>query len=278
MSAEITLSLNEAAPAARGGHLLAAVGTQRRRLSALASDLGEAQWHSRMRCPLWDVHGILLHIIWGNQAAQALLVGDPFPFEIESLDPRVFPNAYVAAHNTQPHDQTLSQLQDSTDALLDTLADLNRRHSDQRFPFFYPWPTHWHLIAAHLLWDSWLHERDIVLPLHQPHATTHNETRLALAYGLLIAGFTASSGGTRLEAQLTVGGIGTGRYQITIQPNHVTVQARDPDATSPRPRPTAEELADAIAGRGAAPERLLARHDELTTALSIQRDFFLTPV
>ena len=80
----------------------AAVASQRRRLVRLAQNLSRSEWHAGTRCPRWDVQAVLLHIAWGNEFTSALLAGEPTPHEVNTLDPRLFPNVYVDEHAGTP--------------------------------------------------------------------------------------------------------------------------------------------------------------------------------
>lgn len=50
----------------------------------------------------------------------------------------------------------------------------------------------WTVRALHGLWDSWLHERDVLLPRGIEHPADGDATVYATAYGLFIAAAVAS--------------------------------------------------------------------------------------
>jgi hypothetical protein len=50
----------------------------------------------------------------------------------------------------------------------------------------------WTVRVLHGLWDSWLHERDVLLPQGIEHPTDGDATVYATAYGLFIAAAVAS--------------------------------------------------------------------------------------
>ncbi len=274
VAGELVLVASEWGSCRGTSEIEAAVASQRRRLVRLARDLSPSEWHAATRCPRWDVQGVLLHIVWGNECAAAMLAGEPIPHQVDTLDPRLFPNAYVDEHAGDAVDDTIDALSASTDQLL---AGLEAVHEDERIPFFYPWPVGWPIVASHLLWDSWLHERDILVPAGRPHGTTPKECRVAVAYGLLLTAFNASTTGIRLDEELVVGGLGSGAYAITIGDQEAVVR-HDPMApVSTEGACDSTELADSLAGRGREVASVVERRDELTTALSITREFFLAP-
>ena len=54
------------------------------------------------------------------------------------------------------------------------------------------------LVAQHALWDSWVHERDIVLPLALPCTVEADEVAAALTYAAALSpAFLACQGSTR---------------------------------------------------------------------------------
>ena len=98
-----------------------------------------------------------------------------------------------------------------------------------------------------------------------------------VAYGLLLAAFSASATGIRLNEDVVVGGKGAAAYGITIGDQEAVVRVDPDQADDARAACDGADLADAVAGRGPDVAETLGRCDELTTALSITREFLLRP-
>ena len=73
------------------------------------------------------------------------------------------------------------------------------------------WSAHDEL---HGFWDSWLHERDVLLARGAGHPTDGDATGYAAGYGLFIAAAVASMFGARLQEKLTLGGDGGGVFEL----------------------------------------------------------------
>ena len=102
----------------------------------------------------------------------------------------------------------------------------------------------WTILVLHAFWDSWLHERDVLLARGREHPTDGDATLYATAYGLFIAAAVASMFGGQVQEKLTLGGDGGGvfdldsRGAVTLTVTRVTTAG-----------PPAAEVADALAGR-----------------------------
>lgn len=117
----------------------------------------------------------------------------------------------------------------------------NRRF-DVRLPYG---PVDWTVGALHGFWDSWLHERDVLLTQGAEHPTDGDATVYATAYGLFIAAAVASMFGDPVQEKLTLGGDGGGVFDLDSRDGVTLTVTR---ATTAGPR--AAEVADALAGRG----------------------------
>ncbi len=75
-----------------------------------------------------------------------------------------------------------------------------------------PWP----LSLNHLLWDSWLHERDLLLPLGAAPAPDPREVALVGSYQLVPLGSILARVGVRCRIDLRLGGTGGGAYRLDV--------------------------------------------------------------
>ncbi|MBV9094554.1 MAG: hypothetical protein JO132_11850 [Streptosporangiaceae bacterium] len=134
-------------------------------------------------------------------------------------------------------------------------------------------PMDWTMLVLHAFWDSWLHERDVLLAMGREHPTDSDATGYAAAYGLFIAAGVASMFGDQVHQQLMLGGDGGGVFELTA---HGAVTLSVTPATTGGP--PAAEVTDAIAGRASIPAVLGDLPADMRAALSRMADFFNTPV
>jgi hypothetical protein len=130
----------------------------------------------------------------------------------------------------------------------------------------------WTVLMLHAFWDSWIHERDVLLARGTGHPTDGDATAYAAAYGLFIAAAVASMLGDQVQEKLTLGGDGGGfdldcRGAVTLTVTRVTTAG-----------PPAAEVTDALAGRAQAAAVLGDLPASSRAALSRLADFFNTPV
>ena len=144
-----------------------AVVRQRRRLLDLLGSLTDEQWAAPSRCDGWAVCDVAAHLVtvdgfWQLSIEQGV-AGTPTRF-LTSFDPAATPPLLVAPMRELPPEEILARLAAATDGFLATIEALP--------------PEAWEVVAEappghlpvrlvtdHALWDCWVHERDIALPL-----------------------------------------------------------------------------------------------------------------
>ena len=138
---------------------------QRRRLDALS--LTDEQWRTPSRCDGWTAQDVIAHLVdvngFWNLSIGSGLAGEPTRFLV-GFDPKATPAALVEAARSQTPAETHARLVESHRALKElvgglddagwcTLAEAPPGHLPIR------------LLVHHGLWDAWVHERDVLLPL-----------------------------------------------------------------------------------------------------------------
>jgi len=158
--------------------------SQRRRLEGLLADLSEAEWQHPSRCAGWSVQDVVTHLISTNGfwalSIEAGIRGEPTEF-LAAFDPVASPAQLVERGQGTPVEETLGQLTASTAALgevITGLVDADWERLAEAPPGHLPV----HLVADHALWDCWVHERDIVLPLGRPAVVDDDEVLTCLRY------------------------------------------------------------------------------------------------
>ncbi len=140
---------------------------QRRRLQATFALLDDDEWGIQSRCEGWTVQDVAAHLDIVNRffhsTIAAGLAGEPTQV-LDGFDPKATPAAMVeAVHEASPA-ETLAGFVDSNDDLCDLVGGLD----DLQWSVIAEAPAgHLPVRMAihHALWDSWVHERDIGLPL-----------------------------------------------------------------------------------------------------------------
>jgi uncharacterized protein (TIGR03083 family) len=158
---------------------------QRRRLVALLAELSEDEWQHPSRCEGWTVQDVATHLVSTNGfwalSIRAGLDGAPTRF-LGAFDPVATPAQLVDEVQGTPVTDTLAQLDASTEALVAVIEELDEAGwaTLAEAP---PGHVPVRLVADHALWDSWVHERDIVLPLGRPAVVEPDEVLTCLRYG-----------------------------------------------------------------------------------------------
>lgn len=171
---------------------------QRRRLEATLADLSNDNWNSASRCGGWTVQDVVAHVVGVNAFWQgsvlAGLAGTPTRV-LAGFDPAATPPLMVDPMRSLTPAEVLDQFALSNDAFLGTIAELDE--------------TGWstlaespaghvpiRLIAHHALWDCWVHERDIALPLGLTPAMEPDEVLSCLRYAAALSPALAISSGS----------------------------------------------------------------------------------
>ena len=185
--------------------VLEPVVRQRRRLIGELEQLDDEQWAQPTRCEGWDARDVIVHLdstnaFWSFSIA-AGIAGTPTTF-LSTFDPVASPAALVAASDHPPA-AVLESFAASTEALATQLEALDEAEWSAlaEAP---PGHVTVSAVAHHALWDSWVHERDILLPLGRAQVIEPDEVAAALAYAAALSPAFAVSLGRGRTAVLGV--------------------------------------------------------------------------
>jgi len=184
---------------------------QRRRFVEMTRSLADEQWEHASRCEGWTVRHVAGHLSTTNfyweASIRAGLAGDPTRF-LTNFDPVASP-AQAAEELTADPAAIVDTLSTTTESLAACVAELSE--TDWSTLAEAP-PGHVSIdcVAHHALWDSWIHERDVMLPLGLTPSEEDDEVIACLRY---VAGLTPALG-------LNNGGSETGGFDVV---------ASDPD-------------------------------------------------
>jgi uncharacterized protein (TIGR03083 family) len=254
------------------GHLLEIFARQRQRFVAVLRQYGPADWAASTRCTDWSAHDVVRHLCDGTTRLAAAGPDDRTYDLTAGYDPRITPRKWLAASASEPPGATLSRFLATTDQLLALARDRLARSPSFTIPLPYG-PADWTVLLLHTFWDSWLHERDVLLAGGREHPTDGDATLYATAYGLFIAAAVASMFGDQIQQELTLGGDGGGIFDLDSRGAITLTATRATTAGLP-----AAEITDALAGRAPAAAVLGDLPASSRAALSRMADFFSTPV
>jgi len=253
-------------------HLLDVFSEQRLRFVAILQGFGPADWAAPTRCADWSAHDVVRHLCDGNAIAAGAGPEDRTLDLAAGFDPRSTPRGWLTASAGESPGATLGRLVATTDELLTLARDRLAQSSgfDVRLPYG---PMDWTVLMLHAFWDSWIHERDVLLARGAEHPTDDDATVYATAYGLFIAAAVASMFGDQVQEKLTLGGDGGGVFVLDTRGAVTLTGTRVSTAGPP-----AAQVTDALAGRAQATAVLGELPASSRATLSHLADFFNTPV
>jgi uncharacterized protein (TIGR03083 family) len=157
---------------------------QRRRLEATLGELTDAEWRTPSRCEAWTAQDVITHLdstdrFWALSVGQAV-AGEPTRF-LGTFDPVASPAQLVDSTRGTSPEATLDAFRQSNAAMLEAIEALDDAGWDAigEAP---PGHVPLRLVADHALWDSWVHERDVLLPMGRPAPEEVDEVATCLRY------------------------------------------------------------------------------------------------
>jgi len=251
-------------------HLLEVFADQRQRFVAVLRGFGPNDWAAPTRCAAWSAHDVVRHLC---DSTPAIAAGrDNYMFDVTAgFDPRTTPGGWLTASADESPAATLGRLAARTEELLALARD--RLERGQRFDVRLPYgPMDWTVLTLHIFWDSWIHERDVLLAQGAEHSTSGDATGYATAYGLFLAAAVARMLGEKVRRKLTFGGDGGGTFDLDSRRAVTLTFARATVAGRGAP-----QVADVLAGRAETAAVLGDLPDATVAALMRLADFFNTP-
>ena len=252
-------------------HLLEVFGEQRQRFLAVLRGFGPGDWAAPTRCAEWSAHEVIRHLCDGNAIGIATGPDDGTFDRAEGFDPRITPRRWLAASAGETPDATLGRFTATTGEVL--ALDRDRLAQGLGFDVRMPYgPMDWTVCMLHRFWDSWIHERDVLLARGTEHPTSDDATAYATAYGVFLAAAAAAARfGDQVRETLTLSGGGV--FEVDSNGGVTLTVTRIATAGPP-----AAEVADALAGRAPVAAVLGDLPASSRAALSHLADFFNTPV
>ncbi len=174
---------------------------QRRRLAEVLATFDAEHWSAPSRCEGWSTKDVIAHLVGTNvfwtASIRAGLAGAPTRF-LTAFDPATTPAEMVEAVQDVTVSALLEQFEESNEVLAGTLGGLG---PDDWLLWAEAPPGHVAVqaVTLHALWDSWVHERDILLPLGLEVPEESDEVAGCLVYASALGpAFLATTGSERL--------------------------------------------------------------------------------
>jgi uncharacterized protein (TIGR03083 family) len=252
----------------------AAVRRQRRRLESLLTDLSEEEWRAASRCDAWSIQDVVAHLVGVNAFWEASvlagLAGTPTRV-LAAFDPAAHPPMMVEPMRTLTCTEVLDQFVASNDGFLAALAALD----DHGWSMPAESPIGHisiRLLAHHALWDSWVHERDIAVPLGLTPAEEADEVELCLRYAAAVGPALAMDATSTFSGALSVIAVGPDVCFTIEVGESVAVRPDAAQADTPCLRGPAVELIDALSARAPLPADTPNEWHELARSLATMFD------
>lgn len=202
---------------------------QRERLAVALEGLDDAGWAHPSRCEGWSMRDVMVHLestngFW-SWSIQAGLAGDPTRF-LATFDPVASPADLVAGSSATAA-EVLVAFRASNAALADLLGSLD---AEQLAVQAEAPPGHQSVaaVAHHALWDSWVHERDILLPLGIEPEVEDDEVAACLRYAAALGPALGVGRGDASGGSLTVRAADPDVAFTVSATDHVQIGAVDP--------------------------------------------------
>jgi uncharacterized protein (TIGR03083 family) len=251
----------------------AAFSSQRRRMSALFHTFDDRQWQTTSRCSEWTVQQVVRHLVDAATIDGELLRGEGPRNEGGRIDPRTDPGKWLVASDGQSPAETVAAFDAASAAEQAALELRSRNGSDELLPGPYG-PLHWTSLAAHLFWDAWIHERDIVAPLGLPHDATPEEDRLAALYALAVSATAPTFVGATVTTTIALIGAQRDVYDVAASADGTRVEVVDGTCDA-QVRAELAPLVDSLAGRGPGVDAVAEGPADVIEQLGMLRAFFL---
>jgi uncharacterized protein (TIGR03083 family) len=243
---------------------------QRRRLASLLGRLDGEQWAAASRCEGWSVQDVTAHLVSTNQfwafSIGAALAGTPTRF-LATFDAVTSPVELVESFRSQPPADVLDRFVETNEVIAEVIAELD---DDGWSTLGEAPPGHVPLraVALHALWDSWIHERDIVLPLGLTPVEEPDEIAGCLGYGAALSPALAVAAGATRRGAIAVEATDPDVRFVVEVGESVVVRAGDAPADALRLTGPAVELVEALSFRVPLPCPVADDHQWLLRGLA----------
>jgi uncharacterized protein (TIGR03083 family) len=226
---------------------------QRRRVAGLVAAFTTDDWSTPSRCDGWRVQDVIAHLttvdqFW-NISITSGLRGEPTRF-LEQFDPKATPAAMVEAARDASVNETRDRYLAACDALGATVESMttDQWRATGEAPVGH---VGLDVVAHHALWDCWVHERDMLLPLGVSPVLETDEVVASLRYAAALGPAFAHLAGAIGESLVVAASNPTDTFTVAIT-DQVVVRSGSHHSL-PRVAGDAVALLEALSVRSAWP-------------------------
>lgn len=247
-----------------------ALSQQRRRLASILAELDDAQWATPSRCQGWSVRDVISHVVDTNQfwaiSIAAGRSGEPTRF-LANFDPVATPAEMVEGVRSLPWGAVLERFVESNEAVAESVAGLD---DDGWSMLGEAPPGHVPLrgIALHALWDAWIHERDITLPLGLTPVEEADEIAACLRYAAAVSPALAVAGGSTRQGSIVIDATDPDVRVVVDVGESILVHEGDASTDPLHLTGSAVELIEAFSYRAPLPQPVPNEHEWLFDGLA----------
>jgi uncharacterized protein (TIGR03083 family) len=224
----------------------------------MVTALGVEEWRSDSRCAGWSNQDVIAHLAGVNMfwaaSVRAGLAGSPTCL-LANFDPIETPERLVADMRDLEAQAVLEAFTSGNDELLDLLGSLD----DKGWGVLAETPPGHlpiRLLAGHALWDSWVHERDIALPLGIDQPVHLDEVGASLRYVCALVASLAILNGPDGAGSFAIAADNPEVRFVMDLSDCVTVRSASPDPQDAILRGNAVQLIEALSARTPFPTEL----------------------
>ncbi len=211
------------------------------------------QWGHPSRNADWTVHQTVRHVadaMWAGNSGAAPELERP----MDGFDPRSTPDLWLEASAHETPEETIERFALGADQVRDRTRARLADADDRIEPTAYG-EGHWTLNVLHVMWDSWVHERDVAVPLGQAPEVSPAEECLIGAYGLFMAAVPSRRSDDALSTIIQLNGLEQRTFTVTCA--DALVSCTESPAAQPAAVGGFATATDALAGRGSSVEEAL---------------------
>jgi uncharacterized protein (TIGR03083 family) len=256
---------------------LAPVARQRRRMETTLAALPDNEWHAASRCDGWSVQDVIAHVVTVNAfweaSIRAGLAGNPTRV-LATFDPAATPPLMVEPMRALQPAEVLAQFVSTNDGFLGVLTDLDES-GWATFAESPPGHVPIRELAHHALWDTWIHERDIALPLGLTPPVETDEVLSSLRYAAALGPAILLNAGGNAAGVFGVEATDPDLSLTLVIGESVVVHDRAAPDNAPCLRGRAVDLVEALSVRSPLPTSTPPEWRDLVAGL---QDLFDTPV
>jgi uncharacterized protein (TIGR03083 family) len=202
---------------------------QRRRLADVLSSLAAEQWAAPSRCDGWRVQDVAAHLAGVDRFWKLMiesgLAGTRTRF-LADFDPKATPASMVDAVRAASPEETLAAFVEASTALCATVEALDGDDWSAvgESPAGHVTMT---ALAHHALWDCWIHERDVLLPLGMAQEEEPDEIVASLRYAAALAPMFSLQSGSERRGAIAVDVTRPAARFLVVVDDQVRVTAAD---------------------------------------------------